>query len=615
MKRTLSLSVSLAALLAATTAQAAEEGRFDAQIFRPSAAPRDLVMVQKSEVVGHLSPVFGIYTDIALDPLTLLAINQGKTIDAVGARLQVTGLASVGFYDWFDVGLAIPFVAWQTSDNLRSLGTEGEIAPQALGDIRLSTKVALPYFNRKAKIKEGFGMAVAGNINLPTGNQNAFTSDGVVTGGATLIADYRFNFGLIVSANTGVWFRPEYQFAGAKVGDMANWGAAAEMYVVQRWGWSVLGGVYGHVSLTDFPDSPAQVPAEALLAMRWQWKSGFTLTVGGNFGANCGFGAPVFRAFAGLAWTPSSSREQEEVNRLKQKDSNDPDHDGLIEKADKCPDEPGTPQNFGCPDQDKDKDGIVDRDDQCPELAGGARGKGGCPAAYIKGDEITVLDQVHFATDQDIILDDSKPVLDDVLAVLVSHPDIREVEIEGHTDVRATDAYNMNLSQRRVDSVKQYLVDHGIAPSRIVATGYGHTKPIYDDSACVGADEKLTNDCKFMTSKNRRVIFRIKRYGAPPPKSISGSDGGASVLPTKKPILGTEGALPESGVLGNGGTLPTESNLPGAGSSGTLPTKNGALPSGGVLQRPGAPKATPPAPAPAPAPAPTPAPGPAQKPK
>lgn len=584
MKRSLSLSVSLAALLAGATASA-EEGRFDAQMFRPSAAPRDLVMVQKSEVIGHLSPVFGIYTDIALDPLTLLAVQTGKSIDAVGARLQVTGLAGVGFYDWFDVGVAVPFVAWQTSDNLRSLGTEGEIAPQALGDIRLSTKIALPYFNRKARIKEGLGMAVGGDLNLPTGNQNAFTSDGAVTGAVRYIVDYRFNFGLIISANGGVWLRPDRQFAGTKVGDMASWGTAAEMYVVQRWGWSVLGGVYGHVSLSSFPDSPAQVPAEALLAMRWQWKNGFTLTVGGNFGANCGFGAPVFRAFAGLNWTPSSSREQEEVNRLKQKDSNDPDHDGLIEKADKCPDEPGTPQNFGCPDQDKDSDGIVDREDECPELASGPRGQKGCPVAYVKGDFITVLDPVNFATDKDIILEDSKPALNQVVQVLTARPDIRELIIEGHTDVRATEKYNQDLSQRRVDSVKAYIVQQGIDPARITAVGMGHSKPMVDDSGCVGADDKLSDTCKYLTSKNRRVIFRIKRIGAPAVKAIGG--GASGVLPTKEQVLNNDGVLGEGAGVLKGSNLPGGgANLPAGGSA--LPDKGSTLPKS-VLQRSGTP--------------------------
>jgi len=577
--------LSIAAFAVAGSSRA-EEGRFDAQIFRPSAAPRDLVMIQKSEVIGHLSPTVGLYSDISLDPLAIAAITTGQQIRAVGARLQVTALAGIGFYDWFDVTLAMPLVAWQMSDNLRPLGTEGEIAPSALGDLRLNTKVALPYFNRKALIKEGFGMAVTGNVNLPTGDQNAFASDGAVTGGVGLVADYRFNIGLLVSANTGVWFRPDRQFAGTKVGDMANFGLAAEMYVVQRWGWSVMGGVFGHVGLDKFPDSPSQVPAEALMALRFQLDSGFTFTVGGTFGANCGFGAPVFRAFAGVTWQPKSSREQQEIDRLKQIDSEDPDHDGLIGQADRCPNAPGVPQNLGCPDSDTDKDGMIDREDECPDEAGPRKG---CPIARMNNDEIVALDKVHFATDKDIILDSSKYVLDNVFSVLQMHPEIRHVEIEGHTDVRASDAYNTVLSQRRVESVRAYLIAKGIDPSRLSARGYGHMKPQEDDTGCLGTDEELTPKCKKATEANRRVLFRIKKFGTPTGGAVAGGTQ-SGVIPTEQGQLSGEGVLQDSssgGVLGKPSVLPSGSTLPDAAGGGVLPIKNDTLP-GTVLKAPGA---------------------------
>ena len=83
-----------------------------------------------------------------------------------------------------------------------------------------------------------------GNINLPTGNPAAFTGDGVVTGGPVIIADYRFGFGLLVAANTCLWLRPSTDFAGIKIGDMASVGAAAEQYVWQSKGISVIGEVY-----------------------------------------------------------------------------------------------------------------------------------------------------------------------------------------------------------------------------------------------------------------------------------------------------------------------------------------------------------------------------------
>ena len=625
MKRSIPPLLLLSALFFAGSA-GAEEGRFDAQVFRPAAAPRDLVMVQKSEVIGHFSPTVGFYYDVALNPLEIVVNDTGRTMDAVAARLQLTALAGIGFFDLFDVSLAMPFIAWQSSDNLRAVGTEGEIETPAFGDLRLSSKFTIPYFNRKEEVKEGFGMAVAGNINLPTGNENAFTSDGVLTGGVTLITDYRFNFGLILATNLGLWLRPDTQFAGVRIGNMAQLGVAGEMYVVQRWGLSVIGEVYGYPSLTSFPDSPKQVPAEALLGLRWQTKHGITITFGGSFGAACGFGSPAIRFFNGITWQPKGSREQEEINRLLMGDSYDPDHDGLPGDSDKCPDKPGSLERFGCPDIDIDNDGIFGRDDECPIESDGGRGKNGCPPVYIKDKEIVVLDPIHFAPDKDIILDESRPILDEIARLLKENPKVREIVIEGHTDSRAGTLHNINLSQRRVNSVMAELVARGVDPARMTAKGFGQEELLHDDSTCTMPDEELTPDCRFMISKNRRIVFRIKRFGLPPPRSLTGAPG-ESALPFKKRILPNagDGVLPsifrkvpkkeskpnpygtlpnggvlkktKDGVLGSGSVLPSSSTKDPAGGEGLK--KAGVLPkSQGVLPRSGTPEAAPP-PAPA----------------
>ncbi|AUX42723.1 outer membrane protein [Sorangium cellulosum] len=638
-KRTLLLALS--ALLAASPEVAlAEEGRFDAQVFRPAAAPRDLVMVQKSEVIGNLSPTVGLYSDIAADPLVLLVAGEdtNQAVNAISSRLELAFLAGIGFFDVFDVTMTMPLILFQEGGNLRRFGTEGSVKSNTVGDLRFSTKVSLPYLNRKEQVKEGFGMAVAGNLNFPTGDQNAFASDGALSGGATLIADYRFNFGLLLAANAGIWLRPENQFAGVRVGDMAQFGIAAEQYVVQRWGLSVLGNVYGYPSLSSYPDDPGQIPAEALLGLRWQTKHGVTIT----FGAACGFGAPSIRFFNVITWQPKTSQEQEEINRLQQQDNDDPDRDGLIGAADRCPDIPGSPENFGCPDLDTDGDGFFDRDDQCPDKPAGPHGKNGCPIAFIRGDEIVITEQVHFATDRDIILEDSNPTLEAVAQVLIDNPEIREVRIEGHTDVRASDVYNLALSQRRVASVMAYLIAKGVDPSRLQAKGYGHTQPIYDDTGCTGPDAQLSADCQFMTSKNRRVVFRILRYGAAGPKPLSGVPEGSGpvlpsggVLPQKSTgTLPTQGTLPNQGVLrsnvlpGSEPTLPSAGTAPGGvaplpnrGDAGGLPSNKSVLPRSGApapapstsAQPPAPPAAPPPGQAPtAPqkkGPAPAPAPG------
>lgn len=627
--------VALGGALASEPAKA-DEGRFDAQTFRPSAAPRDLVMVRKSEIVGHASPVVGLFSDLAFDPLVLVDKSTNQAIDVVSSRLTLTAMAGIGLWNWIDFTAALPIIAFQDGGNMRALGTEGEVKASALGDLRFEAKLGLPFLHRKDEVKEGFGAALYGNVNLPTGDPMAFTGDGTVTGGGGAIIDYRFNFGLLIAANGGVWLRPDRQFAGTRVGNMGSFGVAAEMYVLQRYGISVMGEVFGYPSMVSYPEDPSQIPAEGLLGIRWQSKWGLTVTVGGSFGAACSFGAPGLRLWSSITWQPKTSREQEEINRLMQKDSDDPDKDGLIGPADKCPNAPGRPENQGCPDTDTDGDGVVDRDDDCPDLPSNARGKGGCPGAFVKGDEIVILDQVHFATDKDVILDESKPILEDVYKVLVEHPEILQITIEGHTDVRAGDVYNQALSQRRVASVQRYLESKGIDPTRLSSKGYGHSQPIYDDSGCLQPDEELTATCRFMTSKNRRVLFHIVKRGAPPPKPLTGADGKGTALPTKTNILPTgdptmpviqdpnkEGAkpgggvlpgkdgavLPNQGVLHKSGDtqLPPPSTLPKGGTTlpnQVLPTagtpKNGAGPSPAPTNTPLPPPKDPPPPPPPP---------------
>jgi outer membrane protein OmpA-like peptidoglycan-associated protein len=639
MKRRIALLLASVTLLFGASASAQKEARFDAQAFRPAAPPRDLVMVQKSEIQGHLSPAGGIFWDVSLNPLAVINQNSGETVKAVAARLQIVGLVSMGLWDIFDVSLAVPVIPWQTGDELHTLGSEGTVKTPALGDLRLSPRIAFPLsnwfgsfnkyagkINRQDDVKSGFGLALAGDINFPTGNQMAFASDGVMTGGVRLIADYRFGFGLLLATNLGVWIRPDYEFAGTEVGDQAQFGVAAEAYLIQKWGISVIGEVYGYPSLTKFPEDPLQVPAEVLLGLRFQTSNGVTVTVGGSFGAACGWGSPALRFFNGIIVTPKSSREQEEIDRIKQRDKEDPDGDGLIEKADRCPNEAGPPENKGCPDWDGDGDGVVDREDECPDLGASKNGKGGCPLARVVNDEIVIADQVHFALDKDIILDESQVILDDVAMVMINNPEIREVRIEGHTDVRASDAYNMNLSQRRVNSVMNALIARGIDPSRLSAKGYGHTVPIYDDATCNRADEDLSAECLKMTSANRRVVFHILRYGAPQARPLSGVSGGGSVLPYREGVLPKGetvlpkggSTLPSQGVLKNDSTLGSEgvlqgggeTVLPNAGSGSNLPSNTNVLP------RAGTPGAAPPPKTPAPDAAPKPtAPAPEPPPK
>lgn len=172
----------------------------------------------------------------------------------------------------------------------------------------------------------------------------------------------------------------------------------------------------------------------------------------------------------------------------------DQDGDAVVDSQDKCPKDPGSPFAFGCP--DRDGDGIADPDDACPDLAGVPE-RGGCPVprAELTDKSIDINDKVYFATDSAEIAERSYAILDEVVRVLKENPKVR-VRVEGHTDDRAMLGYdNQKLSERRAESVKQYLVNHGVASKRLQSKGWGPDKPL------------APNDSDEGRERNRRVEF------------------------------------------------------------------------------------------------------------
>ena len=171
----------------------------------------------------------------------------------------------------------------------------------------------------------------------------------------------------------------------------------------------------------------------------------------------------------------------------------DSDGDGVPDSRDKCPDTPPGAEvdEDGC-ELDDDGDGVVNSRDRCPDTRPGAR-------VDVNGCELTEeirLRGVHFAFDSAEILPGAERVLDDSAETLRRYPDL-VVEVAGHTDSVGTDAYNLDLSQRRAESVRQYLIDKGVDSGNLSAKGYGESQPIESNDTEEGRDE------------NRRVNLRI----------------------------------------------------------------------------------------------------------
>ncbi|HYH95714.1 outer membrane exchange protein TraB [Hyalangium sp.] len=525
MKRLLLTALALALGLA--TSAAAQDARFDVQLFRPSGAPQDLVMVGQSRPLAHLSASGGFFFNFSLDPLVLVNKEGGssnKILSIVGSRLQLDAIASVGILDWAEVGVDMPLVLAQAGDNLEAIGTEGPIQGYVLGDLRLTGKVAIPGLRRRAE-DSGLGAALTLGLSLPTGEQQGFASDGEFTYTPGLVVDYRFSNGILVSAAGGLWNRPDHIFNGVLVGDMAPFGLATEIPILRGRGITAVGMVHGAVGLDKLPSQPRDVPAELLFGLRWYSSTGLTFTVGGGGGCGCSLQAPSLRFFSSIVWVPAKTSEWEALEKFKKPPEPPPppppdlDGDGVTDDKDVCPKEPGLSDRGGCPIRDADGDGVEDSIDRCPDVAPGPGGKNGCPMARIQGNKILILENVNFATDQDVILSESFPVLEEVSQVLKTHPEIQRILIEGHTDSRAGEVYNLDLSKRRAASVRTYLEESGVEPVRLCSQGFGQSRPLAE------------NDNEEGMARNRRVEFTLL---PPPSEGEPRCPGGPVEKPGKK---------------------------------------------------------------------------------
>lgn len=181
---------------------------------------------------------------------------------------------------------------------------------------------------------------------------------------------------------------------------------------------------------------------------------------------------------ATLLVAPSALRAQPQpdgADSLAVATDDDADHDGLPAVIDQCPDAPetynGTQDDDGCPDATLEE----------VALRGPLRA-----VVPLVGRRLQVVPEVTL-------------VIDMVAGILRRNPGIAELTVEGHTDARGADAWNLRVSQVRAEYVRALLVARGVAPGRVVAVGLGERCPV---ASGVGPA---------VWQRNRRVRFVVTR--------------------------------------------------------------------------------------------------------
>jgi outer membrane protein OmpA-like peptidoglycan-associated protein len=176
---------------------------------------------------------------------------------------------------------------------------------------------------------------------------------------------------------------------------------------------------------------------------------------------------------------------------------------------------------------DRDGDGIPDNEDACPDepgVPGPEPKKNGCPQ-FVKrvmgSTEIQILKVVEFAADSDKILPAAQPILDEVVRLLKLNPEIKRIRIEGHASAKEKGSFE--LSARRGEAVRRYLITHGVEADRLSVESFGDARPI------------ASNDTDANRARNRRVQFQIDQPQAPPPEAVARSVANEQKKPESGP--------------------------------------------------------------------------------
>jgi OmpA-OmpF porin, OOP family len=549
---------------AALAQPAAQEG-FALPRFRPAPPGDRMLGVESPYVAGDLAPHAMLLFDYAHNPLVLVREGQGDLGSVVTHQLLLHAAGALALFSRVGINLDVPLALVQAGGDPSAEGAGTFASPSSvqIGDIRVGLRARLlgGYFDPLQIAIGAYLWLPTGSSEV-----GSFVGDGTARGMPLLITGGRTER-VVWSTSIGVEIRPSHIYGQVTQGSMLHVGVGAgvllgaerriqvgpeltfatvledmnrrtlnmELLVSGKYRFleSFEAGAGVGPGLTSGVGTP-DVRAVAMLAYTPKMER-----------------RPQDRDKDGIFEPEDACPDTRGVASADPKANGcppplpmpkDSDDDGIIDDVDACPEVAGAPsedaEENGCP-PDQDGDEVADAEDACPDVAGvktddaatnGCPGdtdgdtirddqdacpqergkpdpdpeKNGCPKdVRVTEQEIVILQQVQFDTGTAVIKAASNSLLNEVAEVIKGHAEVVKLEIQGHTDNVGQFDFNMKLSQQRADAVMLALIERGVEAGRLVAKGYGASKPIGDNRTERGRRQ------------NRRVQFKILEKAPP----------------------------------------------------------------------------------------------------
>ena len=442
----------------------------DTQNFNATTSGLDFVTVESAQTLDPGVVNFGFFLNDAVNSLPYFANDPQKrtayTDSVLGADLNV----GIGLLPGFDIGISAPQVLQQDSEKG---GYHGQYNATGNTEARLNAKVQF-YGTRDY----GLALMLSENLNRinndPYAGKNAGPTTNLQLAGDTTINNFKLGL------NVGYRWRlrghqddPTVPVAPLPDQYIAS---GAISYLLTSIDTKAIFEVFGSLpnhSVTDASDRQAS-SAEALLGLKHDFTTRLAGHVGGGTQIVKGISSPDWRVYTGLNYTLGgyTKAKAEKIETVTQPQA---------VKADPFAGPP-------------------------------------------KPTEKIVVHDVLFEYDSDtLILGATGEVMTKLVAYLNTKPSFTRLIIEGHTDSIGSDPYNMDLSLRRANTIKRWLVSHYHLPAgKIITIGRGKHRPIADNGNYQGRQ------------LNRRVEFTIYRDMA-------------KVKPSTTPIAAATTAKPSNG--------------------------------------------------------------------
>lgn len=509
----------LAAVAVAALPSLSRAAELDISLFKPAAAGDGLAATEgaRPPLDGEPKLELRTWADFAVHPLSFVsetgqqrALVRSRTGEFLGAQAHLLGPLSLA--------VQVPLTL-DVQGDLSGLPPSSR-GPSTLlggfGDLRLTPRLAL--------LREewaGIDLAAQASFEFPTARAQSLSGDGRVRAEGLIALGRQLGHvpggELSLLANGYLRLRPPREFLDVKAGTEAGLRGGLGLGLRQTRAY-IPRRVYLELEGRSFLRAgfaAGSSPAE--------WRVGGTLCPVGNLAIDVagggaltdGVGAPRARFLFGFGWSPAACGRGLQPALAAVAPASavaaiaptpvvaPPPSPPAAEPAK----EPTAAEMLPLPPPlDSDGDGIPDADDACPDQPG-PKDNQGCPRSIrqrvvVSATRIEILDKVLFATGRVRLDPRSNELLDQVAAVLNSHPDLLVVQIDGHTDDVGAPSRNLMLSQARAESVAAYLESKGVDSRRLRARGFGQTQPIDTNRTAQGR------------ANNRRVGFTVLKMRA-----------------------------------------------------------------------------------------------------